>query len=136
MVGVTEAAPACGARGRWVPGQSGNAAGKQPGTRNRATRLRELLIEGDDALAVEVLMDRVRAGDGVAARFVLDRLFPKPRDREIDLGLAPDASPLALFERVLRLMAAGEITLRGPGQAAGLIRFSVLCSFVRACQRS
>ena len=118
---ITDAAPARGARGRWAPGQSGNAAGKQRGTRNRASRLRELLAEGDEALAVEVLMDRVRAGDGVAARFVLDRLFPKPRDRAIDLELPDDASPVELFERVLRLMAAGEITLDEASRAARLI---------------
>jgi hypothetical protein len=100
--------------GRWAPGQSGNPAGKKPGTRNRASRLRELLADGDEALAAKVLMDRVRAGDGVAARFVLDRLFPKPRDREIDLGLPPPEEGTTLvemFDRVLWLMAAGEITI-------------------------
>ena len=51
-----------GPRGRWAPGQSGNPTGKKPGTQNRTTRLRELLADGDDALAVRVLMDAVRAG--------------------------------------------------------------------------
>jgi hypothetical protein len=101
-------------RGRFAPGQSGNPTGRRPGSRNRATLLRELLQDGDDELAVRVLMDRVRAGDGVAARFVADRLFPKPRDREIDLGLPPqeDGTPVAaLLERALWLMARGELTI-------------------------
>ncbi len=108
---VNQTASARGARGRWAPGQSGNPAGKKLGTRHRATRLRELLAEGDEEAAIQVLMDRVRAGDGVAARFVLDRLFPKPRDRDIDLGLSDTATPLEMFDRVLHLMAAGEITI-------------------------
>ena len=101
-------------RGRFAPGQSGNPAGRRLGSRNHATLLRERLQDGDDELAVRVLMDRVRAGDGVAARFVADRLFPKPREREIDLGLPPpeDGTPVAaLLERALWLMASGELTI-------------------------
>src|SRR4051794_29829066 len=77
------------ARGRFQPGASGNPAGKKPGTRNQASRIRELLDDGDVETAVQVLRAKLNAGDGVAARFILDRLFPKPRDREIDLGLPP-----------------------------------------------
>src|SRR5271163_4131950 len=101
-------------RGRFAPGQSGNPTGRRPGSRNHATLLRERLQDGDDALAVSVLMDKVRAGDGVAARFVADRLFPKPRERPIDLGLPPpeDGTPVgALLERALFLMARGELTI-------------------------
>jgi hypothetical protein len=113
-----------GARGRWTPGQSGNPAGKKPGTRNRATRLRELLADGDDEVAARVLMDQVRAGNGVAARFVLDRLFPKPRDRDIDVALPPPEAGttlVELFDRVLWLMAAGEITIDEASRIARLI---------------
>jgi hypothetical protein len=123
MEGLNEASSR-DVRGRWAPGQSGNPAGKAPGTRNRATRLRELLADGDEALAVKVLMDRVRAGDGVAARFVLDRLFPKPRDRDIDLALPPPEAGTTLvqmFDRVLWLMAAGEITIDEASRIARLI---------------
>ncbi|MEJ0071585.1 MAG: DUF5681 domain-containing protein [Pseudomonadota bacterium] len=34
-------------RGRFVPGSSGNPAGKKPGTRNHATVLKELLRDGE-----------------------------------------------------------------------------------------
>src|SRR4051794_26568802 len=101
-------------RGRFQPGTSGNPAGKKPGTRNRANRIRELLDDGDVEVAVQVLRDKLRAGDGVAARFILDRLFPKPRDREIDLGLPPPEAGTThadLLNRVVWLMAAGEITI-------------------------
>jgi hypothetical protein len=111
-------------RGRWAPGQSGNPGGKRPGTRNHATRLRELLAEGDEEVAIKVLMDQVRAGNGVAARFVLDRLFPKPRDREIDLALPPPEAGTTVadvLDRVLWLMAAGEITIDEASRITRLI---------------
>jgi hypothetical protein len=124
MDGLDHAAPARRARGRFAPGQSGNPAGKQPGTRNRATILRELLVDGDVERAVTVLREQLQAGNGVAARFVLDRLFPKPRDRDIDLGLPPleaGTTLVQMFDRVLSLMAAGEITIDEASRIARLI---------------
>src|SRR5271154_4552763 len=114
MAAGDQAAGARDGRGRFAPGQSGNPAGRRLGSRNHATLLRERLQDGDDELAVRVLMDRVRAGDGVAARFVADRLFPKPRGREIDLGLPPPEAGTpgaALLEGALWLRASGELTI-------------------------
>jgi hypothetical protein len=110
--------------GRFAPGQSGNPAGKKPGTPNRATRLREQLAEADLELAVRGLMNLVRDGNGVAIRFVLERVFPKPRDREIDLGLAAlgdRATPADMVARILRKMAAGEINIDEASRMARLI---------------
>src|SRR4051794_570358 len=109
------------ARGRWASGQSGNPAGRKAGSRNRASLLRELLDDGDVEAAITVLREKLRAGDGVAARFVLDRLFPKPRDRDIDLGLPPPEDGTTLVEmldRIVSLMAAGEITIDEAGRMA------------------
>jgi hypothetical protein len=111
-------------QGRFAPGQSGNPAGKRPGTRNQATRLREILADHDVERAIEVLREQLRDGKGVAARFVLERLFPKPRDREIDLALPPPEAGTTLaemFDRVLWLMAAGEITIDEASRMARLI---------------
>jgi hypothetical protein len=121
----THAAAARNARGRFQPGMSGNPAGKKPGTRNRASLLRALLDDGDVEAAIRVLREKLQAGDGVAARFVLDRLFPKPRDRDIDLGLPPpgDGTTIAdLLDRVVWLMAAGEITIDEASRMTRLIR--------------
>src|SRR5690242_478565 len=74
-------------RGRFLPGRSGNPAGKRPGTRNRATILAAALGEGEGEAAVRVVIDKALAGDVVAARFVVDRLSPKPRGRAIQLDL-------------------------------------------------
>jgi hypothetical protein len=99
--------------GRFAPGQSGNPAGRKPGTPNRATRLRDQLREGELEQAIRGLMELVRDGNGVAIRFVLERMFPKPREREIDLGpaLGEHATPAEMVERIVRKMIAGDITI-------------------------
>jgi hypothetical protein len=103
------------AHGRFVPGRSGNPCGKKPGTRNRATLLREALEEGEDIAAARIVIDKALAGDQVAARFVVGRLMPRPRprDREIELDLPEGgtaADVLAGFDTTLAAMARGEIT--------------------------
>ena len=80
-------------KGRFRPGCSGNPAGKKTGTRNRATLLREALRDGEDATLARVVIDKALAGDAVAARFLLERLEPKPRGRPIHLDIPDGESP-------------------------------------------
>jgi hypothetical protein len=120
-----------GANGRFLPGCSGNPAGKQPGTRNRATLLREVMREGDGHAMARHVVERAVAGDAVAARFCLDRIEPKPRGRPISLdlpdGVSANAAVAAAFDSALRQLAEGEIT---PAEAVEISRF--LESRVRA----
>lgn len=118
---------------RFMPGQSGNPAlseaslrltltpvsskpreaGKRPGTRNRATLLRAALAEGEDVAAARIVIDKALSGDAVAARFLLDRLTPRPRGRAIALDLPAGTGAgdvVAAFDATLQAMAAGEIT--------------------------
>src|SRR6266436_505918 len=74
-------------RGWFVPGRSGNPAGKVPGTRNRATLLRAALDSDEGPAMARVVIDQALAGDVVTARFCLDRLEPKPRSRAIAIDL-------------------------------------------------
>jgi hypothetical protein len=99
--------------GRFVPGNSGNPAGKKPGTRNHATVLREALRDGEDIAAARIVIDKALAGDAVAARFLLDRLTPRPRGRTIALDLPEGkraGDVLAASNATIAAMAAGEIT--------------------------
>src|SRR5216683_6912388 len=110
------------ARGRFQPGQSGNPAGKKPGTRNRATVLREALDEGEDIAAARIVIDKALAGDAVAARFVVDRLMPRPRGREIEIDLPDVASAgdlVKAYDATVQAMADGEIT---PDEALTVMR--------------
>src|SRR6266851_2597909 len=75
------------ARGRFVPGQSGNPMGKVPGTRNRATLLRAALDSEEGPAMARIVIDKALTGDVVTARFCLDRLEPRPRGRAIAIDL-------------------------------------------------
>jgi hypothetical protein len=101
------------AGGCFLPGQSGNPLGKAPGTRNRATRLRQIIEDGEDRIIGRVLIDKAKAGDAVAARFVIGHLMPRPRGRAIELDL-PEGTwagdIVATFNATMMAMASGEIT--------------------------
>jgi hypothetical protein len=108
--------------GRFVPGASGNPAGKRPGTRNRRTILMEALRDGEDTTVARVVIDKALAGDAVAARFCLGLLSPKPRGRPIALDLPEDAQSgeiLAVFDATVAAMASGDIT---PDEALSVTR--------------
>jgi hypothetical protein len=101
------------ANGRFVAGHSGNPSGKKPGTRNRATVLREALGDGEDIAAARIVIDKALSGDMVAARFIIGRLEPRPRGRPIELDLPEGASArdiVAAYDVTVRAMATGEIT--------------------------
>ncbi len=106
--------------GRFLPGQSGNPAGRPRGARNRATLLVEALRDGEDAQILRVVVEKALGGDAVAARFCADRLVAKPKGRVISLALpegATAADVMPIFEATLAAMATGEIT---PEEAAGV----------------
>src|SRR6266849_10287016 len=101
------------ARGRFVPGRSGNPVGKILGTRNRATLLRAALDSEEGPAMARIVIDKALAGDVVTARFCLDRLEPRPRGRAIAIDLPEGARArdvVAAFDATLRAMAVGEIT--------------------------
>jgi hypothetical protein len=105
----THASAARNARGRFQPGASGNPAGKKPGTLNHATRFKHLLDDGDFETAARHIIERAREGNFAAARFLLDRLDPKPRGRAITLDLPEGSSP-ERFAALTRAMCRGEVT--------------------------
>src|SRR5260221_3295627 len=102
--------PARTGNGQFASGCSGNPKGKAPGTRNRATLLREVLRDGDEHEIVQKLIDRARDGDSVAARFVIDGLAPKSRHRPITLDVPGDADAATIGAAALKAMLTSEIS--------------------------
>jgi len=109
-------------RGRFVPGQSGNPAGKVPGTQNRATLLRAALDGPEGPAVARIVIDKALAGDAVTARFIIGRLEPRPRSPGIELDL-PEGNRacdiVAAYDATVRAMASGEIT---PDEAVQVAR--------------
>jgi hypothetical protein len=101
-------------RGRpFAKGQSGNPAGKQPGTRHRVTVLAEQLMADDAEGVVRKVIEAAMAGDMTAARLILDRLVPPRRGRPVALSLPEviKASDVpAALAAVLVGMGSGELT--------------------------
>ena len=109
-------------RGRFMPGMSGNPAGKLPGTRNRATVLKAALDSAEGPAMARVVIDKALAGDVVTAKFCVARLMPQPRGRAIEIDLPSGARArdlVAAFDETVRAMAAGEIT---PDEAVQVTR--------------
>jgi hypothetical protein len=118
---MNEAASMAGrdGRGRFQPGLSGNPAGKAPGTRNHSTRFRLLLEDGDFEAAGRLIIERARAGNLAAARFIVDHVDPKPRGRAVALDVASDSSLVERYAALTRAMLAGELS---PQEAAAMAR--------------
>ena len=74
--------------GRPFPaGQSGNPMGKPLGTRNRATRAAETLLDGEAEALTRKAVEMALAGDTTALRLCLDRILPPRKGRPVTLDL-------------------------------------------------
>jgi len=108
-------------RGRpFRKGESGNPAGKAPGTRNKATILVQALLEGEAEAVGRVAVDKALEGDMCALRLVLERLLPKKRDAPVRFKLPKLKSARDLpraTEAILEAASRGELT---PAEAQGL----------------
>jgi hypothetical protein len=108
-------------RGRpFAKGQSGNPAGKKPGTRHTVTRAVEVLLEGEAEALTRKAVSMALAGDTVALRLCLDRIAPPRREALVEIELPKITSPMdlpAVAARLVEATAKGEIA---PGEAQSL----------------
>jgi uncharacterized protein DUF5681 len=99
---------------RFQPGQSGNPAGRPPGSLNKKTLAAEALIAERAEAIVTNLMDRAVEGHGTAMRLVSEWLVPTGRNRrfaiELPLVKTPEDAELAVSV-VLDELAAGKLTI-------------------------
>jgi len=106
---------------RFKPGQSGNPAGKKPGTRHRITLLAEKLLAEDAEEVVKKCIEMAKEGDTTCMRLVLERLLPpRKKDRPILIDL-PQIENLQDASRAMtvitKAVGSGEIT---PEEGQGL----------------
>ena len=103
---------------KFTPGQSGNPAGKRPGT-GRSIKFRRALEKQTPDVLAAVVQAAIK-GDMVAARLIMDRTCPplRPVDapvRFVDVG---SEDPAAQVRSVTSAMFAGQI---GADVAASLL---------------
>jgi hypothetical protein len=115
-----EAGDTRGDNGRFRKGQSGNPDGRQKGSRNKATRIAQLLLEGEAEALARKAIERALAGDALALKLCLDRILAPQRRRPVEVALPElrEAADLAgAMNAVSAAVAAGEIT---PAEASEL----------------
>lgn len=96
--------------GAWKKGQSGNPAGRRPGT-GKVQLLRERISEHVPEI-IDGLLDAAKGGDVGAARLLLERVIPalRPEEKSVEVNL-PDESLTAKGEALLTAASRGEISL-------------------------
>lgn len=104
---------------KWQPGQSGNPAGRAPGS-GEVAKLRAAISQHVPEI-LEKLADQAKEGDAQAARLLLERVLPPVKAIELpaNIDLAPDADIVTQARAVLAAIVAGELE---PSQAALVIR--------------
>ena len=104
-------------RGRWKPGESGNPAGRAPGT-GEVAKIRAAISERVPEL-LAAMMARALDGDVGAARLLLERAVAPLKATDVPQALAlPDGTLTTQGRAVLASVAAGELA---PGQGAQLL---------------
>lgn len=103
--------------GRWKPGQSGNPAGRPPGS-GEVAKIRAAISDRVPEL-LAALMTRALEGDVGAARLLLERAIAPLKAVEQPQALTlPDGTLTEQGRAVLAAVAAGELA---PGQGAALL---------------
>src|SRR5215469_12570663 len=98
---------------RFVKGQSGNPAGRPPGSRNRATIVAETLLDNASEAITQKIIERALGGDVVAQKVCLDLILPRRRDRPITVELPQVNSATDLADATSALLdaiASGALT--------------------------
>jgi hypothetical protein len=101
----------------WKPGQSGNPAGRKPGT-GEVAQIRAAIAERVPEL-LSAMMTKALDGDVGAARLLLERAVAPLKAAEQTQALTlPDGTLTEQGRAVLASVAAGELA---PGQGAALV---------------
>jgi hypothetical protein len=99
----------CPPKSAWKPGESGNPAGRKPGTKNASTQLREMI---DVEKIITQLQTSALAGDVPAARTLLERALPVYRSAAAPVEIPELADAADLTKKahsVLDAVACGRV---------------------------
>jgi hypothetical protein len=96
----------------FVKGQSGNPAGRRPGSRNKVTQLVEEMVEGRAETLTKEMLDHACLGNPTALRICFGQLMPQRRGAPVPISLPP-VETLADLDKwsiaILNGIASGEM---------------------------
>lgn len=87
-------------------GRSGNPAGREAGSRNRATMLAEQLFDGATAALANKAVEMALDGDAAALKLCIGRIIAPRRTRPADFALPPLRTAADLAPAVAAIAAA------------------------------
>jgi hypothetical protein len=100
------------------PGQSGNPAGRQLGSRNKSTLLARQILDDRAGALTTAALDRAQEGDAVALRVCMDRVTPPLREQPFNFDMpALVAPPDALIATNAIAQAVAHDELPAPAAA-------------------
>ncbi|MGH7110130.1 MAG: DUF5681 domain-containing protein [Stellaceae bacterium] len=108
----------------FVKGKSGNPAGRPCGIRNKATRIAELLLDGEAEALTRKAVEMALAGDGYALRLCLERVIAPRRERPVAVPLPPirgGSDLVGAMAAVARAVRSGRLAPVEAGALAGMI---------------
>lgn len=115
---------------QFQPGQSGNPAGKKPGTLSKRMKIAKLFEPHAPALIAKCI-EMALAGNEAAMRLAIERIVPKAKDHPAFIEVVESAEGritgkeiATMGENILRQLASEEIT---PLQARSM--FGILNSY-------
>jgi len=93
-------------------GNTANLSGRPQGSKNRATRILEAMIDGQAEAVMQSMVANALAGDVAAAKFILERCVAPRKERPMQIDL-PDTSTIEGVQQaqstILQAVANGEI---------------------------
>jgi len=114
----------------FLPGQSGNPAGRPRGARNKKTLALEALLDGESEALMQKMITLAKMGDDIAMRLCAERMMPPRRERPVPLALPrieSDADARRATSDIMAAMSDGEIT---PKEADQLLRAVAGAAFI------
>ena len=114
--------------GGFQKGQSGNPRGRPAGSRNSATLACESLLEGQAEALTQKAVDMALAGDTVALKICIDRIFPVRKDRPVTFPLPPintgrDAADV--MSSIMNAVATGQLTPANASELSKVVACTV-----------